>query len=40
LLFCVTETVLCFTPEPAVLLVVSTALTIGAGAGLRADSGG
>jgi homoserine/homoserine lactone efflux protein len=39
LLFCATETVLCFTPGPAVLLVVSTALARGAGAGLAAGAG-
>lgn len=39
LLFCVTETVLCFTPGPAVLLVVSLALTRGATAGFRASLG-
>lgn len=39
LLFCVTETVLCFTPGPAVLLVVSMALTRSAGAGLGAAFG-
>jgi homoserine/homoserine lactone efflux protein len=39
LLFCVTETVLCFTPGPAVLLVVSLSLTRGAPAGFRASLG-
>src|SRR4029077_1829756 len=39
LLFCATETVLCFTPGPAVLLVVSLSLTRGARAGLGASLG-
>ena len=39
LLFCATETVLCFTPGPAVLLVVSSSLTAGARAGIRASLG-
>jgi homoserine/homoserine lactone efflux protein len=39
LLFCATETVLCFTPGPAVLLVVSLALGRGSGAGLAAAAG-
>jgi threonine/homoserine/homoserine lactone efflux protein len=39
LLFCATEAVLCFTPGPAVLLVVSTALVRGAPDGLRASLG-
>jgi homoserine/homoserine lactone efflux protein len=39
LLFCATETVLCFTPGPAVLLVVSLALSAGARAGLGAALG-
>ena len=39
LLFCVTETVLCFTPGPAVLLVVSLSLTRGAPAGFGASLG-
>jgi homoserine/homoserine lactone efflux protein len=38
-LFCATETVLCFIPGPAVLLVVSQALTRGARAGLGASAG-
>ena len=38
-LFCATETVLCFIPGPAVLLVVSLALTRGARAGLGASAG-
>jgi len=39
LLFCVTETVLCFTPGPAVLTVVSLALSAGARAGIGASLG-
>jgi homoserine/homoserine lactone efflux protein len=39
LLFCATETVLCFTPGPAVLTVVSLALTTGARAGIGASLG-
>jgi homoserine/homoserine lactone efflux protein len=39
LIFCITETVLCFTPGPAVLLVVSVALTRGAAGGLHASIG-
>jgi threonine/homoserine/homoserine lactone efflux protein len=39
LAFCVTETVLCLTPGPAVLFVVSVALARGAGAGLGAAFG-
>ena len=39
LLFCATETVLCFTPGPAVLLVVSLSLTRGGAAGLGASLG-
>jgi homoserine/homoserine lactone efflux protein len=37
--FCATETVLCFTPGPAVLLVVSLSLTSGARAGFGATLG-
>jgi homoserine/homoserine lactone efflux protein len=39
LLFCLTETVLCFTPGPAVLLVLSLSLTRGASSGFRASLG-
>lgn len=39
LLFCTTETLLCLTPGPAVMLVVSLAMTRGAGAGTRAALG-
>lgn len=39
LLFCATETALCFTPGPAVLLVVSLALARGVPAGLGASFG-
>ena len=39
LLFCATETVLCLTPGPAVLLVVSLALARGARAGLGGSVG-
>jgi threonine/homoserine/homoserine lactone efflux protein len=39
LLFCVTETVLSFTPGPAVLTVVSLALSAGARAGIGASLG-
>ena len=39
ILFCVTEAILCFTPGPAVLLVVSQSLSSGARAGLRASLG-
>jgi len=39
LLFCATEAVLCFTPGPAVLLVVSLALTRGVRAGFGASLG-
>lgn len=38
-LFVATDTVLCFTPGPAVLFVVSIALTHGASPGLRASVG-
>jgi len=38
-LFCATETVLCFTPGPAVLLVVSLALSRGARAGVGGSLG-
>jgi homoserine/homoserine lactone efflux protein len=38
-LFCLTETVLCFTPGPAVLLVISLSLARGAQAGLGAAFG-
>src|SRR4029077_18380208 len=38
-IFCVNEAVLCFTPGPAVLLVVSLALTRGPRAGLGATLG-
>jgi len=38
-IFCVTEAILCFTPGPAVLLVVSLSLSAGARAGLRAALG-
>lgn len=37
--FCATETVLCFTPGPAVLLVVSQSISRGARAGFLASSG-
>ncbi|HXK23776.1 MAG TPA: LysE family translocator [Myxococcota bacterium] len=37
--FCATETVLCFTPGPAVLFVVSVALARGARPGMAAASG-
>ena len=39
LVFCMTEAVLCFTPGPAVMLVVSRSLTWGAAAGVRASLG-
>jgi homoserine/homoserine lactone efflux protein len=39
LLFCVTEAVLCLTPGPAVLLVVSLSLSRGPAAGLNASLG-
>lgn len=39
LLFCLTEAVLCFTPGPAVLLVVSMALARGSAAGFGASLG-
>ena len=39
LLFCVTETVLCFTPGPAVLLTLSLGLTRGRRAGLDGSLG-
>lgn len=39
LLFCATETLLCLTPGPAVLLVVSIGMTRGARAGVRASAG-
>src|SRR6202521_657241 len=39
LLFCATETILCFTPGPAVLLVVSQSISRGARAGLVASLG-
>lgn len=39
LLFCATETMLCFTPGPAVLLVVSQSLANGTQAGLSATLG-
>jgi homoserine/homoserine lactone efflux protein len=39
ILFCATDLVLCFTPGPAVLLVVSLALTRGARAGLAGSAG-
>ena len=39
LLFCLTEAVLCLTPGPAVLLVVSMALTRGSSAGFGASLG-
>src|SRR5215510_8858886 len=39
LLFCATETILCFTPGPAVLLVVSQSIARGAWAGFAASLG-
>jgi homoserine/homoserine lactone efflux protein len=39
MLFCATTTVLCFTPGPAVLLVISQSLTRGARAGVLASLG-
>jgi homoserine/homoserine lactone efflux protein len=39
LLFCATETILCFTPGPAVLLVVSQSIARGASAGFSASLG-
>ena len=39
LLFCMTETVLCLTPGPAVLMVISVSMTLGGVPGLRAASG-
>jgi homoserine/homoserine lactone efflux protein len=38
-LFCLTETLLCLNPGPAVLLVVSLGLTRGAASGLAASAG-
>ena len=39
LLFCATEAILCFTPGPAVLLVVSQAISRGTRAGFAATLG-
>ena len=39
LLFCVTEAVLCLSPGPSVLMILSLSLTRGSSAGLRASCG-